>query len=245
MASLRYRTAGLTTVFLIAFAVFLVALMPAAVITPLLSPPSDDDSSLPAPKLYGLWWNGQGQANWEGQSLDVTWRLDWRGLTPGLQLAVESGQISAQGWAGADWGDWRLEQWQASIPVAVLNDFFPQGQADGQLDIALPLLSLAGTEIQDIQGTLNYSGGAVTLGPGMSRAVPAIQGDLAMQEGIPVLAVTGPDQQSLAQANLTGQTLTLEVFRALPALLEMSEGGDASDVVFSTRQDVPVSSRSG
>lgn len=245
MTSLHYPVAGLILVFLLAFGIFLVALMPAAVMTPLLPTPATENASLPPPKLYGLWWNGQGQAQWEGQQLDITWRLDWRGLTPGLELGFESGQVNATGWAGADWGDWRFEHWQASIPIALLNDFLPQGKAEGQLDISLPQLSLTGTEISTISGKLAYSGGTVTLGPGMDRQVPAIDGKLEMEKGVPVLTVTGPDQQSLAHANLTGKTLTLEVFRALPALLEMSEGGNATDVVFSTRQDLPVSAHSG
>lgn len=245
MTSLRYPVAGLILVFLLAFGVFLIALMPAAVMTPLLPAPATNDASLPTPKLYGLWWNGQGKAQWEGQRLGMTWRLDWRGLTPGLELAFESGQMNATGWLGVDWGDWRLEHWQASIPIALLNDFLPQGQADGQLNISLSQLSLAGTEIRTIRGNLAYSGGNVTLGPGMERVVPAIEGTLEMEKGIPILTVTGPDQQSLAHANLTGKTLTLEVFRALPALLKMSEGGNATDVVFSTRQDLPVSAHSG
>jgi general secretion pathway protein N len=102
MTSLRYPVAGLILVFLLAFGIFLVALMPAAVMTPLLPTPATDNASLQPPKLYGLWWNGQGQAQWEGQQLDITWRLDWRGLTPGLELGFESGQVNATGWAGAD-----------------------------------------------------------------------------------------------------------------------------------------------
>ena len=97
MTSLRYPVAGLILVFLLAFGIFLVALMPAAVMTPLLPTPATDNASLQPPKLYGLWWNGQGQAQWEGQQLDITWRLDWRGLTPGLELGFESGQVNAPG----------------------------------------------------------------------------------------------------------------------------------------------------
>ncbi|MCG8394460.1 MAG: type II secretion system protein N [Pseudomonadales bacterium] len=214
--------------------------MPASVITSAW--PAE---KIPPPDLYGLWWNGQGQAQWEGQSMDVSWRLDWRGLTPGLQLSLKSGQVSATGWAGADWGDWELAQWQVSIPVNLLNSLFPRGKADGRLDIGLSRLALAGSEIRAVDATLNYGGGTVDMGPGMARDVPPIQGVLAMQDGIPMLSVTGPDKQSLAKANLKGKTLTVEIFRALPLLLEMSEGGNASDVVFSTHQDLPVSAQSG
>ncbi|WP_083851699.1 type II secretion system protein N [Alcanivorax hongdengensis] len=223
--------------------------MPAAVITSqwptARAPTADALVAPPPPTLYGLWWNGQGRMQWQGQSLDVSWRLDWHGLTPGIQLALQSGQVNARGWLGADWGSWRLEQWQASLPVNLLAPLFPQAQADGKLDIELSTLQLTGREIRAVRGQLQYSGGTVTLPQGMTTAVPAIHGDLTMEQQTPRLQLTGPDQQALAEATLEGKTLNLQVFRALPQLLDMSAAGNASEVVFRSRQPMPVSARSG
>lgn len=75
----------------------------------------------------------------------------------------------------------------------------------------------------------------------MELTVPPIHGTLAMDKDSPVLAVSGPEEQPLATARLSGKTLSLQVFRAFPLLLEMSEGGDASEVVFSTQHDIDLS----
>lgn len=230
--------AALSAVFVLSFLLFMVVLMPASIVTAYW--PTDNDSP-PPPRLYGVWWQGQGLFDLEGLPLKLGWELDWHGLTPGLLLSVRSGDIRATGWVGADWGDWRLENWRASLPAETVNPFLPQGKASGTVAIALQELLYRDSVIAQIQGELHFDGGQVALSEGLNLDVPALLGTLTMEHNQPVLRVTGPQQQSLASATLNGNTLSLDVFRAFPLLLKMSEGGNATDVVFSTHQQLPVS----
>lgn len=240
MASLK-QGIGLGLIFVTAFVIFMVVLLPANMVTAHWPTPADNEVGMPAPQLQGLWWKGQGKFSFQDRPLSLAWELDWHGLVPGLTLNIQSGEIRANGWVGADWGNWRLEQWRGTLPTEMLNGLFPQGHASGELDIRLQRLRLENTEITAAKGNLHYGGGKVSLGQGMEVDVPALDGTLSMEQGAPLLAVTGPNQQHLAAARLQDETLTLEVFRAFPLLLKMSEGGDATDVVFSTRQNLPVS----
>ncbi|MED5432591.1 MAG: type II secretion system protein N [Pseudomonadota bacterium] len=231
---------GLTAIFMTAFLFFMIMLMPASVVTLALPDAADNEDALPRPQLSGLWWRGQGDMEWQGKPLQIRWEMDWRWLTPGVQLALHTGQINAEGWIGADWGDWSLQHWRAQLPVDLINDFLPQGQADGNLDLALTSLSIRENTIAEATGTLRYHGGLVSLGPGMEMPLPPLEGVLAMTPLGPALSVTGPESSSLAHAQLEGKTLTLQVFRALPLLLGMGEEGNAKDVVFSTQQELSL-----
>ncbi len=238
MTSLKHGI-YLGLVFMTSFLFFFIVLTPAGIVTAYL--PSADKDSSPRPELYGLWWHGKGVFDIENQKLSIRWELDWQGLVPGLSLVIGSGDVEASGWVGADWGEWRLADWEARLPAEVINSFLPQGKASGMMAITLDELHLANNTITAASGLIRFDGGQVSLGEGMELTVPPIHGTLAMDKDSPVLAVSGPEEQPLATARLSGKTLSLQVFRAFPLLLEMSEGGDASEVVFSTQHDIDLS----
>ncbi|ASK35108.1 type II secretion system protein N [Alloalcanivorax mobilis] len=235
------RWIALGAVFFLSLCVFLVALMPAAVVVDRLPALRPGGAPLVLSQPRGRWWDATVNARWRDQQGTLAWTLDWHGLTPGLQLSLRSDDLQGDGWLGADWGDWRLEQWRATVPVAMISRQVPQGNADGTAHVSLMVLELAGGSVVDAKGTLDYSGGTVTWSSGSAR-VPPLDGRLFMGEQGPRLRVTGPDQQQLVEASIEKKMLKVQVHRAWPQLLGVSQGGDPSDVVFQMSQPLKFGS---
>lgn len=237
------RRIALGAVFFLSLCVFLVALMPAAVVVERLPSLRPGGELLTLSRARGLWWDGSVETRWQDQQGMLHWSWDWRGLTPGLQLSVFSGNLEASGWLGAAWGGWRLEQWRATVPVAMISQQVPQGSADGTVHLSLMSLELDDGSVVDAKGTLDYSGGTVTWGGDGSAQVPPLDGRLFMAEEGPRIIVTGPDQQELMVARLEKQKLNVQVHRAWPQLLGVSQGGNPSDVVFQMSQPLRLGRR--
>lgn len=238
------RWFALGAVFVVCLLVFLVVLMPAAVVVDRVPALRPGGAPLILANARGPWWDASVDARWREHRGELTWALDWHGLTPGVQLSMVSGDLDAGGWLGADWGDWRLEQWRATVPVAPISASVPQGNADGTVDLTLMALELADHAVVDAKGTLAYSGGTVTWGRDGAASVPPLDGRLSMVDGAPELEVTGPERQQLVHARLANEKLSVRVFRAWPQLLGVSQGGDPSDVVFSMSRPLTLG-RSG
>ncbi|HCE41546.1 MAG TPA: type II secretion system protein N [Alcanivorax sp.] len=238
------RWFALGAVFVVSLLVCLVVLMPAAVVVERVPAPRPGGAPLTLSDARGPWWDARVDARWRDRRGELRWRLDWHGLTPGVQLSMVSGDLDASGWLGADWGGWRLEQWRATVPVAPFSANVPQGDADGTVDLTLMALELADQTVVDAKGTLTYSGGTVTWGRDGAAQVPPLDGRLAMVNGAPELEVTGPRRQQLVHARLENEKLNVQVRRAWPQLLGVSQGGDPSDVVFRMSRPLTVG-RSG
>ena len=116
----------------------------------------------------------------------------------------------------------------------------PQGDADGTVSLSLLVLELVDENVVDAKGTLDYSGGTVSWGRDGSASVPPLDARLTMSESGPRLTVTGPEQQQLVLASLEDKTLSVQVRRAWPQLLGVSQGGDPSDVVFRMRRPLTL-----
>ena len=97
-------------------------------------------------------------------------------------------------------------------------------------------LQVADDAIQHVQGTLDYSGGTVTWGRNGAADVPPLQGRLSMEDQVPSLQVTDPEGERLVQARINEGRFHLEVMRAWPLLLGVSQGGSPDDVVFQMSQ---------
>lgn len=233
------RWIALGAVFLISLCVFLIALMPAAVLVDQVPALRPGGAPLTLSNPRGRWWHGAVDAHWRDQQGQLRWRLDWHGLTPGVQLSLDAAPLNAEGWLGAAWGDWRLEHWHGSVPVAMVSRYVPQGGATGTVDFTLLVLELADHSVVDAKGTLNYGGGRVTWSRDGSAPVPPLDGRLTMEKNGPVLTVTGPQQQQLVQASIKNSKLNVKVRRAWPQLLGVSQGGNPTDVVFQMSRPVP------
>ncbi|WP_133492882.1 MULTISPECIES: type II secretion system protein N [Alcanivorax] len=233
------RGFALGAVFVVSLILFLIVLMPAAVLVERIPQLRPGGAPLTVADARGRWWSGSAAVSWRDQQGRARWEVNWHGLTPGLDLAMVSNDLDVQGWLGAAWGNWRLEQWRASVPVAMVSRYIPQGQADGTVRVTLIALELADDAVVDAKGTLDYSGGTVGWGRGESAPVPPLQGRLSMMETGPSLVVTDPEQKKVVAARVAEQKLNVQVFRAWPQLLGVSQGGDPSDVVFQMSQPFP------
>ncbi|MEQ3637816.1 type II secretion system protein N [Alcanivorax sp.] len=236
------RKITLALLFGVSLLLFLLLLMPAAVLVervPLLRPAG---APMLLSKPQGVWWDGQANWQWQRRQGTVQWELDWHGLVPGLTLKMRSTDDAARlsTWVGADWGDWQLQEARLSLPVALVAAHIPQGSADGRVDATLMQLTLGDDKIKQLQGTLQYSGGTVSWGRNGSATVPVLQGRLSMDNAQPTLQVVGPEGESLVDARLAEGRFELEVRRAWPMLLGVSQGGNPQDVVFQMSQPFAV-----
>ncbi|MED5387712.1 MAG: type II secretion system protein N [Pseudomonadota bacterium] len=240
------RSLTLALVFLVSLLVFLIIGMPAAAVVEQVPALRPGGAALTLSDPRGRWWQGQARWRWKQLQGSLDWELDWHGLVPGANLSLrsdrgESARLS--GWLGADWGDWQLEQARLSLPVAMVAEHVPQGSADGRLDGVLMALTIADDRIAHLQGTLDYSGGQVTWGNNGSATVPALRGRLSMEEDAPTLRVVDPEGERLMHARIAEGRFHLEVMRAWPLLLGVSQGGSPEDVVFQMSQ--PFSLKQG
>ncbi len=226
----------LTTVFLVSLLVFLVLLMPAAVIVDRLPNSAPDGAPLPLSQARGLWWDGQAQGRWRERPLTLSWAFEWRAWVPGLNVSLRNGDLNARGWIGAAWGDWWLTDWQADVPLTLLNNALPKGSASGNLALSLATLKVSEHALVEARGTLHYEGGTASWGPLQSIHIPAMDGRLSMNETIPELSLQGPEGNPLLLGRLKDGTVLLQVFNALPQLLGMESPGEPSKVIFSRQQ---------
>ncbi len=98
------RWFALGAVFVVSLLVCLVVLMPAAVVVERVPVPRPGGAPLTLSDARGPWWDARVDARWRDRRGELRWRLDWHGLTPGVQLSMVSGDLDASGWLGADWG---------------------------------------------------------------------------------------------------------------------------------------------
>ncbi|WP_288368363.1 type II secretion system protein N [uncultured Alcanivorax sp.] len=232
------RKITLALLFGVSLLLFLLLLMPAAVLVERVPALRPGGAPLVLTNPQGVWWNGQANWQWQRRQGTVQWSLDWHGLVPGLTLKMRTTDDAARlsTWLGADWGDWQLQHARLSLPMALVTEHIPQGSASGRVDATLMLLSFGDSRIKQLQGTLQYSGGTVSWGRNGSALVPVLQGRLSMNNEQPTLQVEDPDNNSLLDARLANGRFELEVRRAWPMLLGVSQGGDPDDVVFQMSQ---------
>lgn len=230
----------LALLFVASLMVFLVILMPAAVLVERVPALRPGGAPLVLDAARGPWWSAQ--VNWRWKQLQgvLDWQLDWHGLTPGVSLAARTTtgpEARINGWlGGAGQQDWSVEQMRITLPVELVAEQVPQGNADGRVDATIMALAVSGGEVAEAQATLQYSGGTVTWGRDGSATVPVLQGKVSMTATGPGLQVTDPDGRTLMNAGLAEGRFQLAVLRAWPQLLGVSQGGNADDVVFQMSQ---------
>jgi general secretion pathway protein N len=226
--------------FVVSLIVFLVVLMPAAVLVERVPALRPGGAPLMLHSPRGPWW--QGQVNWRWQQLQgvLDWRLEWQGLTPGMHIAARTtagDDARISGWlGGTGQADWSVSQLRLAVPVALVAERIPQGNADGRVDATIMSLVVSSGQVEDARATLQYSGGTVTWGNNGSATVPVLQGKVSMEGQVPTLQVSDPQGQSLMNASLADGRFKLAVLRAWPQLLGVSQGGSADDVVFQMSQ---------
>lgn len=188
-------------------------------------------------RIDGRLWDGSFRWQWQQLAGGLRWRVDWRGLVPGVELFV-SGDVVASGWLGGGSGALDIRNLDAAVPLAPLIAGMPNISAQGTLSIRG--LSLRWTRSGPVaaEGSLGYSGGDVSWAAGQGATLPPLHGMLRQQGDAALAEVYSPEGTLLADGRLDGGSAGLRVYRSWPALLGVSQGGNAADIVFETSQQL-------
>lgn len=222
---------------LLAVLIWGVWLMPAKLVLGHLDGTVLGPAELQLSHIDGRLWQGSVRWQWQQLSGAVRWQTDWRGFVPGVVLNV-TGDIVAGGWVGSAGGGIDARGIDLAAPLAPFVKGVPNITAGGTVSVRS--LSLKWTDAGPVgaEGSLGYSGGNVSWAAGQGATLPPLQGAL-QQDGEAALAqVYSPEGTMLADARLEKESAQLRVYRAWPALLGVSQGGNPADVVFETSQQL-------
>lgn len=189
----------------------------------------------------GRIWSGQADWRWQRLAGELSWSLDWRGLTPGLSLDLreDGDRLRIAGWFSPGYGNPQVRDLAMEVPVELIAEEIPHGSGDGTVSGRISEVVWAGDGFSALSGELRYSGGQVRWGSDGSAQVPPLDGRLYMEDSEAMAVVTGPEGQRMAEARLAGDQLHFRVYRAWPALLGESRGGSPDDVVFEVTRPLP------
>jgi general secretion pathway protein N len=194
-------------------------------------------SVLQLSRIEGRLWQGSARWQWQGMAGGLRWDSGWRGTTFGADLFL-SGDIVATGWAGGGPGVIDLRDLEAVVPVAPFVRAMPNVSADGMVSLRGVGLRLGRAGPEQARGALAYSGGRVDWSASQGAELPALSGALRQDGGAAVVEAFAPDGLLLADARLENEMAALRVYRAWPALLGVSQGGNPADIVFETSQQL-------
>lgn len=229
----------LVSVFLVSFLIWSLWLLPAAPVISKLDGVAVGGAPLQMSQVQGRLWDGSAHWRWQRQNGRLRWDMDWRGLTPGVQLALESGSVALDGWLGGGSGRFSARELTLHMPVAEIARHLEQGSAEGSVSADIRELDWRDDAFHALEGRLKWSGGRVSWEPAGSAEVPPLDGRLFMEGEAARAEVTDPEGQQLAEARIVDGEITFRVFRAWPMLLGVSGGGQASDVVLEVSQPFP------
>lgn len=223
----------LAALFVVSLLVFSVALAPASLVAARLDGVRIGGGALEVGTAYGRWWRGQATWQWRSLGGNLAWTVEWRGLTPGIDV-VFNGAARGRGWIG---GIDALQVRDADIilDARAVSEVVASLTFDGTVSARGLSFTLAGDRVADAAGVLTYGGGTASWGDATPVTVPPLRGNIESTEGGARLAITSPEiADVLAQASVEGNMGRLTVYRAWPAALGISRGGDPGDAVFET-----------
>ena len=228
-------TRWLVLVFLVVFLATLVAGIPASLLFGRIPSLPLGQAPLLLGPASGTVWQGSVPLSWRARNGELAWRVAFKGLTPGLAWTLQ-GDIRAAGWLGG-WSDSpRLLVSEGVVPAAMIEHVSPF-RAEGTLTIDGLRLGFSDRQLVEAAGELRYSGGQAGWKSGETR-VPALLARIEEQPEGGLARVTDPSQTLLMEAGMQGERAFVRVYRAWPALLGVSRGGEPSDVVFESSQPI-------
>lgn len=230
-------------VFFFALSAFVIVLMPAGTLKGFVLPVDASEPALERMRVSGLWWRGHAETVWQGQTVSFGWEMDWRGFRPGFLLSSAMGRLVVGGWVGVKGGNVNVEGVSAVLPAGAISKFLPFGNADGVISVSDFAAILSDQAILNISGGVSYSGGNADIGFGDSVVVPPIMGFFSMSSGAPQLDIQSAEEVRLARIFIEKDMVVLQVLRAFPQLLGMSDvEGGGGDEVYRVSQRLDLSS---
>ena len=228
------RTRWLVLVFLVVFVVTLIAGIPASLVASRIPSLPVAGAPLFVGAASGTVWDGSVPLRWRQLNVELDWDLGFRGLTPGLTWSL-GGSLKASGWLGG-WTETRVEISDGLVPAALIEHVSPF-RAEGTLTIDGLRLAVRDQRLVEAAGELRYSGGRAGWKSGETQ-VPALLARIEEQPEGGVARVTDPSDTLLMEAGVQGERGFVRVYRAWPALLGVSQGGEPTDVVFESSQPI-------
>ena len=223
----------LIATFLVSFLVFLVAGLPARLVAQLAQQPLAA-SGVSIVSASGTLWHGQSVWRWRDMRGELGWELDWRGLTPGINIDLK-GPLALSGWLSGGPASVQLRDAELSMAGAMLERWQPQLKLAGRITGRNLALSFRDKRVTDAAGELAYTGGQASWSTQKPVTVTPLKGVLEpTDDGAALTVRDASDGSMLAQGSITGNTGALKVYRAWVMMLELSRGGAPEDVVFET-----------
>ena len=224
---------GLAMLFLASLLIFSVYLFPASLLLSRLDGVAVAGAPLRLQSITGTLWHGQAQWQWRQLSGGGSWRTDWRGVMPGVELAV-SGPLSLQAWVGGTGSSLALEQASLSVSGQTLTLVEPRLRLAGTIDARELSVHFSDKAITEAAGQLAYTGGEASWAGQKSVVVPPLSGRIAPAPEGASLTISDQDGQLMAAGAVRGNLGEFKVFRAWAAEFGMSQGGNMDDVIFET-----------
>lgn len=224
----------LVAVFLLSLLSFMVLLLPASLPASYADGMRIGRGTLQLDSVYGRWWRGQAVWRWQDLSGNLVWTIEWRGMTPGLDLAF-NGSVRGEGWVGGTTSSTSVRDVRLSLSGETASRVVPGLRFGGTVSARGLSVTLDDRELTDATGQLVYTGGVAQWRSADPVTVPPLRGNIENTNTGARLTITSPEANDvLALAAVEGNKGRLTVYRAWPAVLGLSRGGDPGDVVFET-----------
>ncbi len=222
-------------VFLVAVAVYAVATMPARVV---LSEETLNVAGEPITlsQVSGRLLSGALAWRWRHMQGTLRWKLGVRALVPTVKVHVQGEALQARGYVSAlPWRGVQVKQLEVEADVGAFSEALALsvGGADGTLQGHLDQLRITSDKAVELEGVVNYSGGRIHWTQGSATVGPLV---LQAQSPSPLashLTLQTPSASEVyMEGKLEGRSFEWRVYRRWVQLLGMSQGGSASDTVF-------------
>lgn len=235
------RSLLLLLVFVVGLAFWLVWYLPASVVVKRLPAMVVAGATLNLDDAVGRSWDGSADWRWRGHVGELTWRLNWHGWTPGVDVTLRGAGLNVSGWVTAGDNRFKARQLKLQLPLALLLDGQPAVSAGGVVGGQIATLAIAEGHITALKGTLHYTGGNGRW-LRQSAILPAMQAQLSMQGDTAQLRITNTHKELLAQASVDAQQMAkLQIFRAFAVAVGMSNGaGNNSDAIMTLGQQLDL-----
>lgn len=225
------HTGLLIAVFLLSLVGWALYYLPAQVVVSRVPTLQLAGSTLTVNASGGRAWQGQARWHWQHFVGDVSWQLDWHGLTPGVDITLTGPNgLRVQGWLTSNGGEFRADQLQLALPLSVVLAGQPQLAATGSVQGRIQQFHWH-NGIKALQGKLYYTGGS---GHWRNQAavLPVMNAKLAMQQDTAVVLVTDSHQGVLAKASLDANNRgEVKVYRRYAEAVGLASGSGSSNAV--------------
>lgn len=231
------RPGLLLTVFILSLLCWVIYYLPARVLVARLPALHAGGAPLQLDQANGSVWQAEAAWHWRGHDGQVSWKLRWHGLTPGVDVKVNGSGLDVAGWIAGNSHRLQLDGLRLTLPLALVLDGQRDVAADGVVSGRIASLLWQEGRIDALKGQLHYTGGNGRWRR-QSAVLPVMDAQLSMTGKLAQVKVTDANRVQLASVSVDAkQQLQLQVYRAFADAVGMSEGkGNSQDVILKLTQ---------